>query len=82
MMPARKTPREPRGVYVDRVNGFVRAVDSRGREVHFSTSEDPLHLDMIAQVWEAELDLTDPVQDEATPRRPSTADLRHLRLLP
>lgn len=83
MMPARKTPtRELRGVYIDRVNGWVRAVNSRGKEIHFSMSEDVLHLEMIAQVWEKELDIVDPVPDEPSPQRPSTADLRHLRLLP
>lgn len=81
MMPAKKLPPEDRGVYVDRVNYWVRAVNSKGREIHFSMSDDPLALDIIAQVWEMELEIVDPAPAEANPQRPSMSDLRHLRLL-
>lgn len=80
VMPRRKE-REPRGVYIDRLHGWVRSVNSNGKEIHFNTSEDPMDLDIIAQAWEIELDLIDPVPNDPTPLRPSSADLRHLRLL-
>lgn len=81
-MPRRKSPpSEARGVYIDRDHGWVRAIDSRGIEIHFSMSDDPFALDIIAQAWEQELDIVDPIPDDPSPRRPSNADLRHLRLL-
>ena len=72
---------EPRGVYIDRVNGWVRAVNSKGKEIHFTATDEPFGLDIIAQAWEMELDIVDPVPADPTPQRPSSADLRHLRLL-
>lgn len=80
MMPARKE-REPRGVYIDRLNGWVRSVNSKGQEVAFAMTDEMFGLDIIAQAFGMELDAIDPVPDETTPRRPTSSDLRHLRLL-
>lgn len=84
-MPRRKSyAPEPRGVYVDRVNGWVRSVTSKGKELRFGAAIDSEEIDMLAWSYRLELDAVDPVSepDDAIPQRPSNADLRHLRLLP
>lgn len=82
-MPTRES-REARGVYLDRRNGWVRSVDSMGKERRFtmiSTTEDPFSIDVVADAFELDLDAIDPVVEDTTPQPPSAADLRHLRLL-
>jgi hypothetical protein len=83
VMLRRKPLPEPRDVYIDRVNGWVRSVNSKGKELRFMATDDPHELEILAWAYRAELDAVDPVDEppDPTPQRPSTADLRHLRLL-
>lgn len=70
-----KPPAEERGVYVDRVQGIVRSVTSRGADlsVRFANNGDvDAH---AADLW-IELDTIDPIQHDGLLPAP-----RHLRLI-
>lgn len=79
MQMARKR-REPdyaiRGVYVDRVNCWVRALDSLGRQIIFYMVREGEDIDSLADRVRAELDRKDPIPDGAT-----LPLLRHLKLI-